>query len=93
MAEKKLPSRVITLTGGGSIATLLFWMALYLAGLVTLLVGAGTLLVTAALLSRGAHSVWTLTERFLISSLMAAQASLLVAAIIRLAPLVAKHVT
>lgn len=92
MAQQSTASRIITISGTGSIAALLFWMALYTIGPMILIVNVVALVPASALLTRHARHGWLLAERLLIACLVAAQAGLIVAMLIRLAPVAAKHI-
>lgn len=89
MANKSIASRILVPAGTGSIAAVLFWMALYLAGPEALFAGVIALAAAIAWLTRrGIDSTWTLTERLFIACLVAAQASLLSAALLEVVPVV-----
>jgi len=86
MAQKHIIPKVVTLIGAGGTAATLFWMSLYLVGSEALFAGAIALAIGIPWLTRGVHSVWALTERLLVACLLAAQASLLLAAILKVIP-------
>lgn len=88
MAQKYLIAKTVTLIGGGGIAGILFWMSLYLAGPEALFAGVIVLITGLAWFTRDAHSIWALTEGSLIACLIAAQASVLLAAILKIVPVV-----
>ena len=91
MAQQTLAARIITISGTGTIAALLFWMALYILGPLILVVNVVALAIGIAWLTRHTRNGWGLAERVLIASLVAGQAGLIVAMLIRVAPVVAKH--
>jgi hypothetical protein len=91
MAQQKLVARFITLGGVGAIAALLFWMALYILGPLVLVVNVVALAIGIAWLARHAEDGWVLAERVFIAGLVAGQAGLIVAVLVRIAPVVAKH--
>lgn len=91
MAQTTLSYKIITLVGAGSIASVLFWMALYLAGPEALIAGVIALVAGIAWLTRGARSVWALVEGSIIACLVAGQASILLAALVKIMPVVLSH--
>lgn len=88
MAQEKLSYKVVTLAGAGGIAGILFWMSLYLAGPEALIAGVIALVAGIAWLTRGSRSVWALVEGSIIACLIAGQASVLLAAIMTIVPVV-----
>lgn len=92
MAQTTIVSRVVVASGAGAIASILFWMSLFLAGPEALFAGAITLAVAIAWVTRGTRSAWALGERLLIACLIAGQASLLSAAILKVVPVVLERV-
>ena len=92
MAQKHIIPKVVTLIGAGGTVAILFWMSLYLAGSEALLAGVIALALGIPWFTRGAHSVWALTERLLIACLLAAQASLLLAAVLQIVPVMLDRV-
>ena len=91
MVQQPLAARIIIISGTAAIAALLFWMALYVLGPLVLVVNVAALAVAIAWLTRHAMNGWILAERVLIASLVAGQAGLIVAVLVRVAPVVAKH--
>jgi hypothetical protein len=67
-------------------------MALYILGPQVLVVNVIALAIGIAWLTRHADNGWLLIERTSIAGLIAGQAGLIVAMLIRVAPVVAKHV-
>ena len=92
MAKQALAAKLVTIGGAGSAAALLFWMALYILGPQVLVVNVIVLAIGIAWLTRHAGNGWLLVERTMIAGLIAGQAGLIVAMLIRVAPVVAKHV-
>ncbi len=91
MAKQALAAKLITIGGAGASAALLFWMALYILGPLVLVANVIALAIGIAWLTRNVDDGWVLAERTLIASLVAGQAGLIVALLIRVAPVVAKH--
>ncbi len=79
------------MAGAGGIAGILFWMSLYLAGPEALFAGVIALIAGTVWFTRDARSIWMLTEGLLIACLIAAQASILLAAILKIVPVVLNH--
>lgn len=91
MAKRALASKLVTLAGAATIASLLFWMALYLIGPAILIVNVVVLLAGIPWFTRHFSDGWTLAERAIIACIVSAQAGLVVATLVRIAPVVAKH--
>lgn len=87
-----MAAKAIMAMGAGSIAAILFWMSLYLAGPVVLFPGVAALAVAGFWLTRRVDGLWALSERLLIAGLIAAQASLLSAAFMEVVPIVLERV-
>ena len=88
MPHKIILTRAITVIGTGGIASILFWMSLYLAGPEALLAGAIALAVGIAWFARKAEGLWEMSEHLLIACLIAAQASLFSAIVLTVVPVV-----
>ena len=88
MSHKITPARAVTAIGTGGIAGILFWMSLYLAGPEALLAGAVALAVAIAWFTRKAESLWAMSEHLLVACLIAAQASLFSAIVLKVIPVV-----
>lgn len=91
MAQRAHASKVLTLAGAATMASLLFWMALYLIGPAILIVNVAVLLVAIPWFTRHFADGWMLAERAIIACIVSAQAGLVVATLVRIAPVVAKH--
>lgn len=92
MTHKDIIARAIIAIGAGGIAGILFWMSLYLAGPEALFAGVIALAVGIAWFTRNVHNLGALSERLLIACLIAAQASLLSATILKVVPVVLERV-
>jgi len=91
MRKKVLAARLIVVGGTGSTAALLFWMAIYMVGPLVLVANVIALAIGIAWLTRKIEDGWALAERTLVACIVAGQAGLIVAMLIRVAPVVAKH--
>ncbi|MGH8274285.1 MAG: hypothetical protein ACRES9_08565 [Gammaproteobacteria bacterium] len=86
MTRKELRIEVIALLGTAILAGLLFWLALYLVGIAILLPAALVLFVALAALQRKMRNLQSLAEYAIFAWLLATQAGLLIAILMRLAP-------
>lgn len=86
MTRKELRIEIIALLGTAILAGLLFWLALYLAGIVMLLPAALVLLVALLLLQRKMRNPQSFAEYAVFAWLLATQASLLIAILMRVLP-------
>lgn len=91
MRKKALAAKLIVVGGTGSTAALLFWMAIYMVGPLVLVANVIALAIGIAWLTRKIEDGWALVERTLVACIVAGQAGLIVAMLIRVAPVVAKH--
>lgn len=91
MAKKSLIAKIVIVSGVSIIAGLLFWMALYMLGPPILLVNVVVLPFAMAWFTRHCTDGWVLVERMLVAAIVAGQAGLVAAILIRVAPVVAKH--
>jgi len=92
MSRSDIAREIVILSGTGAIAGLLMWMALYLAGPLALVPGAAVLLAAIAYLTRRTTRGIVLAERVSLATLLAAQAGLLAAVIVRVIPVVFQHI-
>ncbi len=91
MRKKALAGKLIVVGGTGATAALLFWMAIYMVGPLVLVANVIALGIGIAWLTRRIEDGWALVERTLVACIVAGQAGLIVAMLIRVAPVVAKH--
>jgi len=92
MTRSDITREIIILTGTGGIAGLLLWMAVYLAGPIALLPAAGVLLAGLFWLTRKVRNGVALAERASLACMVAAQAGLLAAVIMRVLPVAVHHI-
>ncbi len=86
MTRKAFVTEVIALAGTTALAFLLFWLSLYLAGIVVILPAALTFFIAIAVLWRKMRNLQSFAEYGVFAWLVATQVSVLVGILLRVVP-------
>ncbi len=92
MTRKALVTEIVAVAGTAFLASLLLWLSLYLGGILMLLPAVVVLIFTLALLQHKMRNLQSLAEYAVFAWLLATQASVVVAILIRVLPSLGRHI-